>query len=93
MAQSMKQLRILAQPKALYRERYASEQSKKTKQASRFIRAEDNDRALEYPSLVVRRRENYASSTPLMRSGSLALGYICDLNGIKFVLSFYLDTE
>ena len=53
MAQLMKQLRILAQPKSTYRERYASEQNKKTKQASRFIRAEDNNRSLEYPTLEV----------------------------------------
>ena len=61
MAHTTNTLRILAQPKALYRERYASEQNIKKKQASRFIRADENPRALEYPTLQVNTNKTFSS--------------------------------
>ncbi len=46
-------LQILAQPKASYRARYASEIDKEKNLAKRFIRAENNAEAYEYPTIKV----------------------------------------
>ena len=48
-----KKLRIIAQPKASYRERYESEQNKIRYAGQRYIRAEDNETGLEYPTIEV----------------------------------------
>ncbi|CAF4185954.1 unnamed protein product [Adineta steineri] len=55
MTQSTQQLRIIAQPKALYRERYGSEQCETGNRFQRYIRAEDNQLKLEYPTIEVRK--------------------------------------
>ena len=56
MIQSIEQLRILAEPKAFYRERYGSELDKSENVAKRYIRAEDkNQFKLEYPTIEVKR--------------------------------------
>lgn len=55
MIQSNQQLRIIAQPKALYRARYGSEQHRKGNRVQRYIRAEDNQLALQYPTVEVRK--------------------------------------
>ncbi len=47
------QLRIIAEPKAFYRERYGSEHYKTGNRAQRYIRAEDNQFKLEYPTIEV----------------------------------------
>ncbi|CAF3813036.1 unnamed protein product [Rotaria sp. Silwood1] len=46
-------LRIIAQPKALYRERYSCEIDQSRKQSPRFIRAETNLFRLEYPTIEI----------------------------------------
>ncbi|CAF0714754.1 unnamed protein product [Adineta steineri] len=51
MTQPTQPIRIIVQPKALYRERYGSEQNKTGKQVQRYIRAEDNQLNLEYPTI------------------------------------------
>jgi hypothetical protein len=49
------QLRIIAEPKASYRERYGSEQDKAENRAQRYIRAESrNQFNLEYPTVEVK---------------------------------------
>ncbi len=49
------QLRIIAEPKASYRERYGSEQDKTGNLAQRYIRAEfRNQLNLEYPTVEVK---------------------------------------
>ncbi|CAF1120110.1 unnamed protein product [Adineta steineri] len=53
MTQPTQQLRIIAQPKALYRERYDSEQYKTGNRIQRYIRAEDNQLKLEYPTIEI----------------------------------------
>jgi len=53
MTQSSQQLRIIAEPKAFYRERYGSEQYKTGNRTQRYIRAEDNQFKLEYPTIEV----------------------------------------
>ncbi|CAF0734623.1 unnamed protein product [Adineta steineri] len=51
MTQPTQPIRIIVQPKALYRERYGSEQNKTGKQVQRYIRAEENQLKLEYPTI------------------------------------------
>ncbi|CAF1348617.1 unnamed protein product [Adineta steineri] len=51
MTQPAQPIRIIVQPKALYRERYGSEQNKTGKQVQRYIRAEENQLKLEYPTI------------------------------------------
>ncbi|CAF1417055.1 unnamed protein product [Adineta steineri] len=51
MAQASHQLQIIAQPKALYRERYGTEKNKSGNRVQRYIRAEDNQLNLEYPTI------------------------------------------
>ncbi|CAF1414885.1 unnamed protein product [Adineta steineri] len=51
MTQPSQQIRIIAQPKALYRERYGSEQCETGNRFQRYIRAEDNQLNLEYPTI------------------------------------------
>ncbi|CAF4158027.1 unnamed protein product [Adineta steineri] len=53
MTQPTQPIRIIVQPKALYRERYGSEQNKTGKQVQRYIRAEDNQLNLEYPTIEI----------------------------------------
>ncbi|CAF4193935.1 unnamed protein product [Adineta steineri] len=53
MTEPSQQLRIIAQPKALYRERYGTEKNKTGNQTQRYIRAEDNQLNLEYPTIEV----------------------------------------
>ena len=54
MTQETEQLRIIAEPKALYRERYKSEQSTNGNRVKRYIRAEGaNQFQLEYPTIEV----------------------------------------
>ena len=55
MTRPTQQLRIIAEPKAFYRERYESEQYKTGNRAQRYIRAEDNQFKLEYPTIEVRK--------------------------------------
>lgn len=52
--QPMEKLRIIAQPKALYRERYCSETDPSKNRAQRFIRADDEQTKHEYPTVQVR---------------------------------------
>jgi hypothetical protein len=55
MALPTQQLRIIAEPKASYRERYESEQNKAENRVQRYIRAEcRNQFELEYPTVEVR---------------------------------------
>ena len=58
MNQPTKQLRIIAEPKAFYRERYESEHYKTGKIVSRYIRADNNPLELEYPTVEVRKDNN-----------------------------------
>ncbi|CAF0888164.1 unnamed protein product [Rotaria sordida] len=54
MIQPIQQLRIIAEPKAFYRERYGSELNKSENVAKRYIRAEDkNQFKLEYPTIEI----------------------------------------
>jgi hypothetical protein len=53
MTQPSEKLQILAQPKALYRERYCSETDPSKHRAQRFIRAEDDNSKYEYPTIQV----------------------------------------
>jgi hypothetical protein len=53
MSQSSEKLRILAQPKAFYRERYCSETDPTKHRAQRFIRADDETSKHEYPTVQV----------------------------------------
>ncbi len=46
-------LRIIAQPKALYRERYSCEIDPNKHRAQRYIRTEDNNSKYEYPTVKV----------------------------------------
>ncbi|CAF1578302.1 unnamed protein product [Adineta ricciae] len=46
-------LRILAQPKAFYRERYCSETDPSKNRAQRFIRADDDSSRYEYPTIQI----------------------------------------
>ncbi|CAF3655688.1 unnamed protein product [Rotaria sp. Silwood1] len=54
MTEQMEQLRIIAQPKAFFRERYGSELDQAENTAKRYIRAEDNNQLnLEYPTIEI----------------------------------------
>jgi hypothetical protein len=53
MAQPTGKLRILAQPKAFYRERYCSETDPNKHRAQRFIRSDDETSKHEYPTVQV----------------------------------------
>ena len=55
MTQLNQQLRIIAQPKAYYRDRYASELNKHGVQLQRYMRAEKNPFKLKYPTVQVRK--------------------------------------
>ena len=55
MTQPTQQLRIIAEPKAFYRDRYGSEHNKNGNRAQRYIRAEDNQFNLEYPTIEVKK--------------------------------------
>ena len=52
MAGVMPQLRIVAQPKAVYRPRYMCEGGPR-RSAQRFVRADDNPDRYEYPTIEV----------------------------------------
>lgn len=49
----MLSLNIIAQPKAVYRERYICETDRRRNRAQRFVRAEDNEYQLVYPTIEV----------------------------------------
>ena len=52
---TMEQLQNIAQPKAMYRERYSSETDETRNRQPRFIRAEDgHPEQLQYPTVEVR---------------------------------------
>ncbi len=51
--QPTEKLRILAQPRSLYRERYNSETDPNKNRAQRFIRADDDSSQHEYPTVQV----------------------------------------
>ncbi|CAF1360935.1 unnamed protein product [Adineta steineri] len=53
MANAMPPLRIIAQPKKSYRERYGCEINRQQSRAQRFIRAADNDYKFEYPTIEI----------------------------------------
>ena len=53
MAQSTKKIRIIAQPQAIYRERYMSETDTGRCRYQRYIRAEKNSAQLQYPTIEV----------------------------------------
>lgn len=46
-------LRIIAEPKAFYRERYSCETDPTKNRAQRYIRTEDNNNQYEYPTVKV----------------------------------------
>jgi hypothetical protein len=52
--QLSERLRIVAEPKAFYRERYCSETDPAKHRAQRFIRADDETSKYEYPTVDVR---------------------------------------
>ncbi len=52
--QLTEELRIIAQPRAFYRERYCSETDPSKHRAQRFIRAHDATSQYEYPTIQVR---------------------------------------
>ncbi|CAF1340144.1 unnamed protein product [Adineta steineri] len=91
MTQTSQQLQIIAQPKALYRERYGTEQNKIGNRVQRYIRAEDNQLNLEYPTIEIP-REWRDVTVPL---------YICvtsvtvpnDMESIVCVHPYPLDTD
>ncbi|CAF4973702.1 unnamed protein product [Rotaria sp. Silwood1] len=58
MAQSISPIRIIAEPKALHRERYQCEIDPNRNQAMRFIRADTNLNHLEYPTIEIPRQWN-----------------------------------
>lgn len=51
--QTSEKIRIIAQPKAFYRERYCSETDPTKNRAQRFIRAEEDNGKHEYPTIEV----------------------------------------
>ncbi|CAF3920202.1 unnamed protein product [Rotaria sordida] len=53
MTQPSEKLRVIAQPKAFYRERYCSETDPSKNRAQRFIRAEDDIGQHEYPTVEI----------------------------------------
>jgi hypothetical protein len=53
MAEPTDKIHIIAQPKALYRERYCSETDPNKHRAQRFIRADDGTNKHEYPTVQV----------------------------------------
>ena len=57
----MEKLRIIAQPKAFYRERYCSETDPSKNRAQRFIRADDERSKHEYPTVQVRSPRQHAT--------------------------------
>ncbi|CAF1403130.1 unnamed protein product [Adineta steineri] len=75
MTQPNEQLRIIAQPKALYRERYGSEHFKTGNRVQRYIRAEDNQLNFEYPTIeeASRRQRVCAQAVKNIRHWILSL--------------------
>ncbi|CAF0844967.1 unnamed protein product [Adineta steineri] len=73
MAQPNEQLRIIAQPKALYRERYGSEHFKTGNRVQRYIRAEDNQLNFEYPTIEIRREWSDAALPQYIRVASVTV--------------------
>lgn len=63
--QPMEKLRIIAQPKAFYRERYCSETDPSKHRAQRFIRADDDKSKHEYPTVQVREIFAFQTTTNL----------------------------
>ncbi|CAF1356309.1 unnamed protein product [Adineta steineri] len=73
MTQLNEQLRIIAQPKALYRERYGSEHFKTGNRVQRYIRAEDNQLNFEYPTIEIRREWSDAALPQYIRVASVTV--------------------
>ncbi|CAF3745144.1 unnamed protein product [Adineta steineri] len=73
MTQPNEQLRIIAQPKALYRERYGSEHFKTGNRVQRYIRAEDNQLNFEYPTIEIRREWSDAALPQYIRVASVTV--------------------
>ncbi|CAF2375946.1 unnamed protein product [Rotaria sp. Silwood2] len=53
MTQAMPSLRIIAQPKASYRERYICETDRRRNRAQRFVRADSNSKQFVYPTIEI----------------------------------------
>ncbi|CAF0725571.1 unnamed protein product [Rotaria sp. Silwood1] len=53
MTQAMPPLRLIAQPKASYRERYICETDRRRNRAQRFVRADNNPNRLVYPTIEI----------------------------------------
>ncbi|CAF1060927.1 unnamed protein product [Rotaria sordida] len=53
MTQAMPPLRLIAQPKASYRERYICETDRRRNRAQRFVRADKNPYQLVYPTIEI----------------------------------------
>ncbi|CAF1075259.1 unnamed protein product [Rotaria sordida] len=74
MTQPIQQLRIIAEPKAFYRERYGSEIDKSENVAKRYIRAEDkNQFKLEYPTIEISGEWYDAIDRPYVRVASVTV--------------------
>ncbi|CAF1209594.1 unnamed protein product [Rotaria sp. Silwood1] len=59
MTEPIQQLRIIAQPKAFYRERYGSEIDQTENIAKRYIRADDNNQLnLSYPTIEFEKNDD-----------------------------------
>ena len=54
MARPVKQLQIIAQPRAFFRERYESERRNGKKLIQRYIMADSNESKLKYPTIKVK---------------------------------------
>ncbi|CAF1290727.1 unnamed protein product [Adineta steineri] len=73
MTQPNQQLRIIAQPKALYRERYDSEQYRTGNPVQRYLRAEDNHLDLKYPTIEILREWRDATQPQYIRVASVTV--------------------
>jgi len=54
MSQSDLPIRIIAEPKTEYRERYVSEMMRSRNRSRRYIRADTNPNRLDYPTIEVK---------------------------------------
>ncbi|CAF1463034.1 unnamed protein product, partial [Rotaria sordida] len=74
MTEPIQQLQIIAEPKALYRERYGSELDKSENVAKRYIRAaEENQFKLEYPTIEISGAWYEAIHHPYIRVASVTV--------------------
>ncbi|CAF1368321.1 unnamed protein product, partial [Adineta steineri] len=91
MTQSTQQLRIIAQPKALYRERYGSEQCETGNRFQRYIRAEDNQLKLEYPTIEILEEWRNGTLPQYIRVASVTVPN--DMESTVCVHPYPLDTD